>query len=778
MDQDSAHMVAACKVPMLKPGEFEIWRMRIEQYIQMIDYALWEVIENDATLPKTTTVEGVVTVMLITTAEEKAQRRLEVKARSTLMMGIPNEHQLKFNSIKDAKKLLEAVEKRFGGNATTKKTQRNLLNQPNSPQLVHEDWKQIHPDNMEEMDLRWQMAMLTMRARRGDILLGIAELQEIKTTRTRKAQEGVFNTPKLQRAGPIIEEEVYVGQPPGFEDPDFPDRVYKVEKALYGLHQDPRAWSMIGSLMYLTSSRPDIMICSVSCARYQVNLKVSHLYDVKRIFSADTDNVFKFHNRSPENWTASKLLGQLFGFRIKQLDIGSANPTDPHHTPTIIQPSTSQPQKKQRPRKSNRNNTQIPQSSGPIDNVADEAVNEKMDDSGVPGAKNHRGNYYSNLVENVSKTSNDPLLTRETIKTTQANEIASLKRRVKKLERRNMLRTHGLKIIYRVGLLRRVESSEDKGLGEDDASKQGRIADIDANEDITLVNDQDDADMFGVNDLDGDEVIIDNASTISVSAATTTTTSTITDVEVTLAQALAELKSAKSKAVKVVIQEPEQGTTTTTPTIIISVPKPPHNKGKGLRFEEPSWDDVQAKVDADYQLAQRLQAQEQEEIDLIKEKIRLFVQFLEQRRKHLAAKRAEEKRNKPPIRAQQRSIMCSYLKNMEGWKLKILKNKSFAMIQELFDKAMKRLNTFVDYKTELVEESSKKAEVRDSTRDYSKKSRRIVRNKRMQRIRRFDVLWELKKMFETHVEEHRLGGNQQNYSVLDWKLYDSLEFIH
>ncbi|GKB49145.1 hypothetical protein Tco_0899898 [Tanacetum coccineum] len=67
--------------------------------------------------------------MPITTAEEKAQRRLEVKARSTLMMGIPNEHQLKFNSIKDAKKLLEAVEKRFGGNAATRKTQRNLLKQ-------------------------------------------------------------------------------------------------------------------------------------------------------------------------------------------------------------------------------------------------------------------------------------------------------------------------------------------------------------------------------------------------------------------------------------------------------------------------------------------------------------------------------------------------------------------------------------------------------------------------------------------------------------------------
>ncbi|GJX26739.1 hypothetical protein Tco_0233035 [Tanacetum coccineum] len=93
----------------------------------MIDYAMWEVIENGATLPKTKIVEGVITEMPITTAKENTQRRLEEKARSTLMMGIPNEHQLKFNSIKDAKKLLEAVEKRFSGNATTRTTQRNLL---------------------------------------------------------------------------------------------------------------------------------------------------------------------------------------------------------------------------------------------------------------------------------------------------------------------------------------------------------------------------------------------------------------------------------------------------------------------------------------------------------------------------------------------------------------------------------------------------------------------------------------------------------------------------
>ncbi|GJX80207.1 putative ribonuclease H-like domain-containing protein [Tanacetum coccineum] len=204
----------------------------------MVDYSLWEVIENGNVPRVTKLVEGVETTIASSTAKEKAQRRLELKARSTLLMGIPNEHQLKFNSIKDAKSLLQAVEKRFGGNATTKKTQMNLLkqhqleihgesilqedvnqkflrtfvssnttistngavntvhgvttastqatavnsttidnlsdavicaffaSQPNSPQLNNEDLQQIHPDDLEEMDLRWQMAMLTMRARR------------------------------------------------------------------------------------------------------------------------------------------------------------------------------------------------------------------------------------------------------------------------------------------------------------------------------------------------------------------------------------------------------------------------------------------------------------------------------------------------------------------------------------------------------------------------------------------------------------------------------------
>ncbi|GKA06767.1 hypothetical protein Tco_0685991, partial [Tanacetum coccineum] len=101
------------------------------------------------------------------------------------------------------------------------------------------------------------------------------------------------------------------------------------------------------------------------------------------------------------------------------------------------------------------------------------------------------------------------------------------------------------------------------------------------------------------------------------------------------------------------------------------------------------------------------QTQEQEELS-IEEKTTLFQQLLEKRRKHFAAKRVEEKRNKPPTKAQQRQIMCTYLKNMEGYKLKDLKLKEFDSIQEMFDKAFKRVNTFKDFRTKLVEGKEKR----------------------------------------------------------------------
>ncbi|GJW62116.1 hypothetical protein Tco_0111451 [Tanacetum coccineum] len=120
------------------------------------------------------------------------------------------------------------------------------------------------------------------------------------------------------------------------------------------------------------------------------------------------------------------------------------------------------------------------------------------------------------------------------------------------------------------------------------------------------------------------------------------------------------------------------------------------------------WDDIQAKIKANHELDQRLQVEEQEELS-VEEKAKLFQQILEQRRNHFAAKSVKKKRNKPPTQDQQRKIMCTYLKNMEGKKPKDLKNKSFDSIQKMFDRAFKRVNTFVDFRTDLVEGSSKRA---------------------------------------------------------------------
>ncbi|GJV75551.1 hypothetical protein Tco_1507135 [Tanacetum coccineum] len=256
--------------------------------------------------------------------------------------------------------------------------------------------------------------------------------------------------------------------------------------------------------------------------------------------------------------------------------------------------------------------------------------------------------------ENVSKHSNDPLLARghtlrsgedslklnelmelctnlqtrvlnlEKTKTTQAEKIVSLKRRVKKLEQKKRSRTHGLKRLYKVSLTARVESSRDEeSLGED-ASKQGRINAIDADKDITMVNDQDDADMFDVN--------------------------TLTE--------LAALKSVKPKVKANVIEEPSvpvsttstkvSATTTTTTAIIPTTRKGIVITELAIRllaeFDEEErltrekdeanvalieeWDDIQAKADVDYLLAQRLQAEEQEQFTT-KQKATLFKELLE-----------------------------------------------------------------------------------------------------------------------------------------------------
>nr|GEV34685.1 hypothetical protein [Tanacetum cinerariifolium] len=103
--------------------------MRIEQYFLMTDYSLWEVILNGDSPVPTRVVEGVIQPVAPTTAEQRLARKNELKARGTLLMALLDKHQLNFNSHKDAKTLMEAIEKRFGRNTETKKVQKTLLKQ-------------------------------------------------------------------------------------------------------------------------------------------------------------------------------------------------------------------------------------------------------------------------------------------------------------------------------------------------------------------------------------------------------------------------------------------------------------------------------------------------------------------------------------------------------------------------------------------------------------------------------------------------------------------------
>nr|GFA16659.1 hypothetical protein [Tanacetum cinerariifolium] len=247
MDSLSPQVVYAAKLPILNPNEFNLWKIRIEQYFLMTDYSLWEVILNGDSPVPIRLVKCLAQTVSPTTVEQELAKKNELKVHGTLLMALPDKHQLKFNSHKDAKSLMEAIEKCFGGNTETKKVQKTLLkqqfenfveqelamknklkvhvdstnnsvsaavnvsavgaklsastllnfdslsnvviysffaSQSSSPQLDNEDLKQIDTDDLEEMDLKWQMAMLTMRDETATVLktfiVGLENLLSLK----------------------------------------------------------------------------------------------------------------------------------------------------------------------------------------------------------------------------------------------------------------------------------------------------------------------------------------------------------------------------------------------------------------------------------------------------------------------------------------------------------------------------------------------------------------------------------------------------------------------
>ncbi|GJW22279.1 hypothetical protein Tco_0032901 [Tanacetum coccineum] len=111
-------------------GDYDLWSMRMELYLTHTDYALWEVIVNgDAPVAVASASTGAEGPIPPKTAEQKLARKNEFKAKSTLLLAIPDEHLLKFYGVKDAKTLWEAIKTRFGGNKESKKMQKTILKQ-------------------------------------------------------------------------------------------------------------------------------------------------------------------------------------------------------------------------------------------------------------------------------------------------------------------------------------------------------------------------------------------------------------------------------------------------------------------------------------------------------------------------------------------------------------------------------------------------------------------------------------------------------------------------
>ncbi|GJW21384.1 hypothetical protein Tco_0032006 [Tanacetum coccineum] len=325
--------------------------------------------------------------------------------------------------------------------------------------------------------------------------------------------------------------------------------------------------------------------------------------------------------------------------------------------------------------------------------------------------------------------------------------------------------------------------------------KQGRsIENIDKDADVSLVDDiqerSDNEEMFDINDLHGDEVVMDmlvgekqeqSAKEREVNTSVEYSAAPTTIKEITLAQTLIQIKEAKPK----VVTTAATTTTTTRPKargVVVqesskfrtpqeSQPSMIKDKGKAIMIEPEvplkrkdqvaldedlarnlqaqlkaklieeerlarkkeeeanlalidSWDNTQAMMEVDFELAQRLQTEEQGEIT-IEERSRLFVELMNKRKKHFAMLRAEEKRRKPPTKAQKRYLMSTYLKNMDGYKHNQLKSKSYEEIQKMFDNEIWRVNTFIPMDSE-----SKKAK---SSEEKAKGSRKKMLGKKRAR---------------------------------------------
>ncbi|GJS94283.1 putative reverse transcriptase domain-containing protein [Tanacetum coccineum] len=337
-----------------------------------------------------------------------------------------------------------------------------------------------------------------------------------------------------------------------------------------------------------------------------LNQQADDMSNHKRIYVTPSYTKKVFGNMKRGGKGFSERVTPLFPAMMVQaqqeIGEGLAIPIDPHHTPIITQPSTSKPQKKQKLRKPKRKDTEILQSVG-------------LDREPI-----------ANRVLDLEHT-----------KTTQALEIKSLKRRVNKLEKKQRSRTPKLKRLFKVGRTAQVVSSKDEVTLVDET--QGRY---------------DDAQMFDTDVFNGEEVIAGQdvvEKEVSTADPVTTTGEVVTtaSVECRVQPQQYLQQYPKQKALLLEILDESTTRPTTTPTEEEEQARLAREKAEEVKEANISWDNVQAMIEVDRLLAERLPSREQEEL-IDKRKRKLFVELLEKKKKHVAALRAQEKEDKPQLK--------------------------------------------------------------------------------------------------------------------------------
>ncbi|GKB27233.1 hypothetical protein Tco_0866634 [Tanacetum coccineum] len=326
--------------------------------------------------------------------------------------------------------------------------------------------------------------------------------------------------------------------------------------------------------------------------------------------------------------------------------------TNSNQISIVDQPSTSsQPKQKQKSKRKQKKEAEVAHD----ETKHEESVPTPSNDPLPSGEDSMQLNDLMVLCTKLQKQ----VLDLEKAKSDQAIEIASLKKRVDKLEKRRKFRTTGLKRLKKVGAARRIESSNDSLGAQEDASKQGRrIKDIDADAEVTLVNEtqerQDEDLMFDTGVLDDDEVFVDVTTVEKEEQSTKTgeavTTAGVEDsaaptipitagvedsaaptipttVEETLAQTLMEIKAAKPKAKGIVFHDLEKQVSkptvsVTQPSIkdkgkgIMQEPERPLTKKDQVALDEDLARNIQAQLDAEIIEEERLERQKQEEANI------------------------------------------------------------------------------------------------------------------------------------------------------------------